>query len=364
MLTQQEKWVFKSKLLLALLALCLPPQILAQTPADLQNFNAAYLEYGNTRESNPELAREAARRAYDIGKRVFGESNERTAMLAINYALLIEDETQTQFFLDEAVSIYQSLFGFGSEAMIEPLMRLGRSLSDGQRLRSAAEYYERALRLATTHQQESAGRGAAIELELGAIALRSGQLDLAYSRLSNAVELLQSLSDAASQSNHARANLLLGDYFLKTEQYRQAVQPLLVALESLSKYPNADVTLRNRIALIVAYENLGMQEAATVHCLAIGATGRVPAGQNMRPLYSVIPTAELADGSSTHTVAVRVAFTVDENGFVRDAELVSGSSSETLSTVFLNAIGKFRFAPQFVDGEAVATPNQQFVFRY
>ena len=147
------------------------------------------------------------------------------------------------------------------------------------------------------------------------------------------MELLQSLSDAASQSNHTRANLLLGDYFLKTEQYRQAVQPLLVALESLTKYPNADVTLRNRIALIVAYENLGMQEAATVHCLAIGATRRVPAGQNMRPLYSVIPTAELPDGSSPHSTAVRVAFTVDENGFVRDAVLVSGSNNETLSTV-------------------------------
>ncbi|MDP6416580.1 MAG: hypothetical protein QGG54_16350, partial [Gammaproteobacteria bacterium] len=260
--------MFKSKLLLVLLALCLLPQILAQTTADVQDFNAAYIEYANTRESNPELAREAARRAYDIGQRVFGESNERTAMLAINYALLIEDEAQAHTFLDEAVSIYQSLFGFGSEAMIEPLMRLGRSLSDSQQLRSAAEYYERALRLAHTHAQESAGRIGAIELELGAIALRSDQLEVAYSRLGNAVERLQSLSDAASQSNHARANLLLGDYFLKTEQYRQAVQPLLVALESLAKYPNADVTLRNRIALIVAYENLGMREAATVHCLA------------------------------------------------------------------------------------------------
>ena len=356
--------MFKSKLLLVLLALCLLPQILAQTTADVQDFNAAYIEYANTRESNPELAREAARRAYDIGQRVFGESNGRTAMLAINYALLIEDEAQAHTFLDEAVSIYQSLFGFGSEAMIEPLMRLGRSLSDSQQLRSAAEYYERALRLAHTHAQESAGRIGAIELELGAIALRSDQLEVAYSRLGNAVERLQSLSDAASQSNHARANLLLGDYFLKTEQYRQAVQPLLVALESLAKYPNADVTLRNRIALIVAYENLGMREAATVHCLAIGATRRVPAGQNMRPLYSVIPTAELPDGTSSHSIAVRVAFTVDENGFVRDAELVSGGTSETLSTVFLNAIGKFRFAPQFVDGKAVATPNQQFVFRY
>ena len=91
--------------------------------------------------------------------RVFGESNERTAMLAINYALLIEDETQAQLFLDEAVTIYQSLFGFGSEAMIEPLMRLGRSLSDGQQLRSAAEYYERALQLAITHTSKSRQAG-------------------------------------------------------------------------------------------------------------------------------------------------------------------------------------------------------------
>ncbi|MDA1371053.1 MAG: hypothetical protein O2971_09875 [Proteobacteria bacterium] len=354
--------VLKSSLLL-LFAWSLPLYLSAQTSEDLQDFNATYLEYVNTRESDPELAREAARRAHEIGARVFGETSERTAMLAINYAILLADEAASQDYLDEAVTIYQAIFGFGSAQLIDPLMRLGRTLGDGEQLRAAALYYNRALTLAVTHLGSTSSKAATIEVELGAIALRAAQYEEAYSRLSNARELLGAYSDSASQSNHARANLLLGDYFLATQQYQQAVQPLLAALASLSQYPHADVTLRNRIALIETYEKLGMREAATEHCLAIGSLRRVAANTNLRPLYTVTPGREQIDAVVQGQPGVRVSFTVDENGFVRSPQLLDQTLTAPLSAIFLQAVQKFRFAPRFVDGEAVATPNQQYVFR-
>ena len=92
-----------------------------QSTLELDEFNTAYLQYGETKDTQPDIAREAARRAYELGRELFGVESERSAILAINYATLIEDETQSQEYLDEAVEVYQRVFGFGSEAIIDPL---------------------------------------------------------------------------------------------------------------------------------------------------------------------------------------------------------------------------------------------------
>ena len=336
----------------------------AQTTAELQDFNAAYLQYGNTLESNPALAREAARRALTLGRELFGADNERTAMLAINYGNLLPDQAQTQIYLDEAVTIYQTIFGFGSERMIDPLMRLGRTLSDTDRYRLAMVYYDRALQLAISNLGEQSSKAGAIHLELGSIAATVQDLPVSFMHLQRAQEILPEFSDPGSVTNLARSNLLLGDYYLRSEQFASSLIPLLTALQTFSAYPNADVTLRNRIALIEAYEKLGRREEATVHCLAIGVNRRIRPDTNLRPLYSVIPAVELVDGTPSQQYGVRVAFTVDADGFVTDPILMSSISSDVITALFLNAISQFRFAPRFVDGQAVESPNQQFVFSY
>ena len=358
-----EAQLFTNRLLTHLVFLFLPIQIFAQSTVDLEDFNSAYLEYGNTRDSNPEMAREAARRAYSIGRRIFGGTNERTAMLAVNYAILLQDEAESQEVLDEAVTIYQEIFGFGNKAMIDPLSNLGQMLADFDRIHLATQYYARSLQLGKAHLGENASKVGAISLELGALALRAEQFDTAYARITDARKILRSYFDAGSRSNLVRANLILGDYFLKTKQYEQAVEPLLTALQWLSHYPKADLTLQIRVALIEAYENLGMSEESTEHCLSIGSSRRVRGNERLRPLYTVeLDTAELAEASYKGN-DLRVAFTVDKEGFVRDPVVIGNVDNEILKTHLLHAVRKFRFAPRFVDGDAVVTRNQEYVFR-
>ena len=336
----------------------------AQSTLELQEFNAAYLQYGNNLHSNPGLARESARRAFDLGKKIFGDENERTAMLAINYANLLQNEAQSQNLFDEAVTIYQAVFGFGSEAMINPLMRLARSLSDTNKYSLANVYYRRALVLSEDHFGVDSSKSGAIKLELGSIALTQNNIGNAFPLLSSALETLSEYDDAGSVSNLARTDLLLGDYYLRTENYEEALSTLLRALETLSAYPHADVTLRNRIALIEVYEKLGRSEEATVHCLAIGAIRRVGNEGSLRPLYSVIPDSEQVVGTPAEQYGVRVGYTIDSNGYVVNPILMSTIDSEVLSQVFLSAIQQFRFAPRFENGDPVASLNQQYVFRY
>jgi hypothetical protein len=72
--------------------------------------------------------------------------------------------------------------------------------------------------------------------------------------------------------------------------------------------------------------------------------------------------AELAEASYKGD-DLRVAFTVDKEGFVRDPVVIGNVDSEILKTHLLRAVRKFRFAPRVVDGDAVVTRNQEYVFR-
>ena len=62
-----------------------------QTTIEMNEFNAAYFQYGEMKDTDLGVAREAARRAYELGKNLFGVASERSAMLAVNYATLLEN---------------------------------------------------------------------------------------------------------------------------------------------------------------------------------------------------------------------------------------------------------------------------------
>lgn len=345
-----------AKLVLACLSASLS---FGQSTLELDEFNTAYLQYGETKDTQPDIAREAARRAYELGRELFGVESERSAMLAINYATLIEDETQSQEYLDEAVEVYQRVFGFGSEAIIDPLMRLGRTLNDRERLTLASQYYERALQLSRDHLGEDSSKAGNVELELASLSLRVGDLDQANARLERARSILSGYSDPGSQSGMTRIDLLTGEYFIARELYLEAIGPLLASLEKFVRFPGAAITLRNRISLIRAYENLNEQELATEHCLAIGLTQRIREGENLRPVYTV--TSEVLRNIE-QSQAIRVEFLVDREGFVREPQIQTDIEDAELHQAVIKAIAQFRFAPRFIDGSFVESPNQYFVF--
>ena len=330
-----------------------------QSTLEIDDFNAAYLQYGETKDSEPEIAREAARRAYELGKELFGASSERSAMLAINYATLIADESASQSFLDEAVEIYQAVFGFGSETMIDPLMRLGRTLNDQDKEVLASQYYRRALQLAETHLGPDSSKAGSIKIELGAISLRVGELTEAWERIQEAKIILSKYTDAGSQSGLTRIELLAGEYFLARNEYQNAIEPLLNSLAKFERYPGTNVTVRNRIALINAYENLGQQDLATIQCLAIGETRRIGENENLRPVYRA-----RAEEVNTHGIAegIQIEFLVDKEGYVKNPRLVSSLKNSVLGRNLLDLIQRFRFAPRFIDGTVVDSPNQTYIF--
>ena len=351
------------RFILATLSSLLPALTYAQTTGELEEFNAAYLQYGNAVDSNPVVARDAAKRALDFGRSLFGEENERTAMLAINYANLLEGE-QAQAYLDEAVTIYQTKFGVATEEMILPYMRLGRMLTNNSKYELALDYYQKARVLAENHLGIDSIVAGNIQLELGSIEFSREQDEAALSYLAAAQQALQGESEIAALNNFARVNLLFGRIYLHQERYQMALDNLLVSLDALSAYPNSDIRLSNRLYLIEAYEKLGRSAQATEHLLAIGAVNRSAPDENLTPLYLVVPDFGATEGVPDDESGILVSFTVDKEGFVRDPVLMSSVASDSLSAIFLQAIGQFRFAPRFIAGEPVDSPSQQYRFRY
>ncbi|MCY4531484.1 MAG: energy transducer TonB, partial [Gammaproteobacteria bacterium] len=54
-------------------------------------------------------------------------------------------------------------------------------------------------------------------------------------------------------------------------------------------------------------------------------------------------------------------FTIDEDGFVRDPGVTSSTHAD-MDGVVLEAIGKFRYAPRFVEGKPVPTEGMNYTF--
>ena len=331
--------------------------VYAQTALELDEFNAAYFQYSEMKDVQPKVARESARRAYELGRKLFGAESERAALLAINYAVMLENEADILIYLDEAVTTYQAVFGFGMKEMIDPLMRLGRALTDEGRLDLSEEYYNRALELSMAHFGGESGQAAVIKLELGALKMQTGALDKAWAYLKDARELLSTRADQGSRSGLTRAHLLIGEYHLAQENSREAIGPLLLSLKEFSRYPSADITVRNHIALIKAYEDLDESDQATLHCLAIGSTRRLGENENLRPVFR----PSLSDINLEY--AVRIKFTVSAEGYVIDPYFTTKLESEALEVTLLRAVKRFRFAPRFVEGNFVESLNQHYEFR-
>ena len=333
--------------------------LIAQTTIEMEEFNAAYFQYGEMKDTDPGAAREAARRAYEMGKDLFGAESERSAMLAVNYATLIGNESDARSYLDEAIEIYQSVFGFDSEGMINPLIGLGLRLSKQGKSDLGEEYYSRALRLSERHLGSYSSKTGYIQLELGALLLKAGRLDTSWRHLQSARHILSQYTDSGSKSGLTRTYLLIGEYYLARQDYRAAIEPLLISLKDFNSFPSASITVRNHVGLIKAYENLNESINATFHCLAIGATRRLAKGENLKPVFRV-PVQKA--GENYFLSGVRVYFTVDREGYAVDPVITEELKNSELNGALIKAIKQFRFAPRFLAGKAVDSPGQYFEF--
>ena len=90
-----------------------------------------------------------------------------------------------------------------------------------------------------------------------------------------------------------------------------------------------------------------------MHCLATGRSVPWAGKANYEPLYRALPVYPTSEWKRGREGWVNMEFTVDENGIVRDAEVVESEGGPGFEVSALEAMRGFRYAPRLVDGNAV-----------
>ena len=124
-----------------------------------------------------------------------------------------------------------------------------------------------------------------------------------------------------------------------------------------------DVEFRARRQLVSLFESTGRGDLATEHCVTVGIFRPASEPGSMHLLYTGEgPMYPSGAGGRTGTVVTR--FTIDAEGRVHTAELVSDGRQRDLGRFMLKRVLEFRFAPRVVDGEPVVTEDFEFTTNF
>jgi TonB family protein len=321
--------------------------------------NAAYREYQEIMAKGVSAradAIEPAARAYELSKRVYGNAHQTTAALAINYGNVLQNRAEAVQILNEGLMISEAVHGKDGIDLIDPLMALADASTDLRDLDGARRYYSRALQIALQHEEKDSFLEGVITLSLGVTNYNDNKRLESIRQFRAAREILAKHDTTMAKIRLATAELWIGTHQIVSGRHKEAIEPLLASLALFNSFPETRFTaLTNYKMLVEAYEALGMRDEATPHALAMGAiTMTEPV-----LLYEVQPTL----GRVRTPGLAQVSFTVDEQGYPRDATVVSAADQRFGETA-LETIVKMRYAPRFVDGVAVASPGVVHTFSF
>ena len=329
--------------------------------SDIESFKYAYAEYKKLSEQG--MWHEAlphAETTFKIGRKLLGDDNKKTAVLAFHYgtnlaAVRYYEKAREIFTLTLELTEKQS--GKNSEDLIPILVELGRIARRYNDSTEENKPLERAVNIASETFGKNSIRTAELMSVLGNDYYLIGNSPRAHELLTESHELLEKKAG----SNDIRTGLAafyLGQYYHDKNRLEAARGYYVKALEAFDNpdQPDQVLELQTRGQLVNVYELLGDQKSATEHCLAIGKMTPAHDIQNYLPVFKKAPdypNNALKKGQEGYTV---VEFSVSEFGFVENPKIIE-SSDPVFDQASLEATKKFRYAPKFVDGKPVRVDN-------
>ena len=343
------------RLAVTLFALVLTQGAAAQQAAPEGAFNQTWLAYVEARDTGDKVRTlETARAVLETARATFADDDERLPLLMSNYGTALRenrDYDAAREVLGEALELGESIHGKDSEKLIPVLMAYADSLAWAGRPLRQEERYKQALKIAKKHYGETS-------TEYAEVAFRAGVRVMELSKSTNAEGYFRDAYDIYAElkgPNSREAGLAAfyrGKVHYGRGHFKNATRYFNDALLALEG--DAEYEMFIRASLVQAYENRGMSEEATEHCLAIGAATPLTPDQDYQPLFRAVPHYPrdmLASGREGH---VDVEFEVDEQGFVRDPVVIARDGGMSFEKEALKAVEAFRYAPRFENGEPVA----------
>lgn len=313
-----------------------------------QDFNVAYHAYSEAMAGGRyDAALEPAAQARELGESLYADDTPRLATLVFNHGFVLaklKRHDEAYPILKRARKLMGRAFGEDAKEMLNVDMALlGSAPPSGIR-----HYMGGALKLAGMHHDGNSKLEADIKLQ-GALRLWGND---ATSLLQEAAEGYQAAGDT---NGYAVAQFWIGKKHFVRREYSKVAKPLSAAIEALPEHDR--LALMARAHLVEAHEELGQSDRATEHCLAIGRARPWTGNADYKPLFKRPPAYPRGALVRRQGGMVLLEFTVDEMGFVKNPKIVESKGGRAFHGPALEAARKFRYAPRFVDGEAVAVPE-------
>jgi len=313
--------------------------------------------------------------AVAAGRAVFDSDDKRLPILLLNYgtALLAGAQQEpAQDVLKEALILSKQIHGDDAEELVKILEALGDSAADIGSASRQLKYYKRALSIIEKHFGRESVEFASASLRAATRTYDLSKTTVGIKYLRDAREVYGNVHGEESPEA-GLADYLLAKFEFSKGRHKKAIEHALEALPKLEgDSPELlDLQMYSRALLVQAYEKRNMTEDATPHCLAIGRISKLRPDQDHQPLFRISPRYPAKLLMSGIEGYVDFEFTVDENGFVRDPNVINAAqkgrspsrnrsidvfdeADSSFEVAALEAIERFRYAPMFVDG--VATP--------
>jgi len=325
-------------------------------------FAVAFTSYQEAMEASSYMEAVAhAEKARELGEEIYADDAKVIATLAYNhgYALAMFGVSRQAFqVLKEARKLMSRAYGPDSVQVFRVEMSMLNTVSPNSVAQGEAKgQLTRVLKMARRYHAEDSELMAELKL--------NGGMRVWWDR--RAPDLLNEAAETFAQlgktDREARARFWIGKIHLERNRFRDTVESMTPVVELL---PDDDsVALMARAHMVEAYEELGESDRATEHCLAIGQTVPWTGTAEYQPLFKRVPTYPRSALVRNTEGTVLVEFAVDEMGFVRNPVVIESKAVPALAGVDLRIVGdfetaaieaarKFRYAPKFVDGQAVA----------
>lgn len=343
---------------------------------DVELFNEAYRAHSvATKEGDTELAISSGKAALEIGSGILDAGDPKIATLMYNYGnALVQGgrlELGKQLLLQAIDARIESTNKYDPE-LVEYYVNLAVASAGFGNQSQQLKWLKRALNTSARNHGAESIEYATLAYLVGTSVYEGSQSPLGEKYLKQALKIYEKESGADSKAA-GMANYQLGRIAFYRRHYREVTKYQLAALNAFGGDDVDDQAQRLMIhaRLVEAYESLGQSEKATQHCVAIGKESRIAPDQDYVPLFRILPQYPRSHWRNGVEGFVKLSFTIDENGFVKNPEVVdaltgprSGGGKfesgfrdpqehRSFEAAALAALERYRYAPRFVDGVAV-----------
>ncbi|MGS0677269.1 energy transducer TonB [Shewanella sp. 0m-4] len=348
------------------------------SPVFASEFSDAYSAYkvAVTAENQSEIELYALQ-SYELGKAKFGADSINSATLALNAgnALIanmpkqtFEEQVKAQpkkrqpqayGLFEETLKIYSKHYGEEAIELIDPLL----GLSDASSQKYAREFLDDALDIAEDSDD----------------AMLIADTKMAYfERLVNSGYYTRKVRNYAFDAQEAYSELLpenamkrvltsfrVGNVRFAEKDYDEAEALFLGVITQFQKLDyNHPYELAAHAKLVQIYELDGESEKSTQHCIAIGNMKPWKEDIEPTPLFRKHPDYPLSYLKAGKSGNTNMSFTIDKMGFVKDVVVIESNGGSKFETESLIALKQWRYAPKFIEGEAVEAKGVKVKLEY